>query len=105
MNQEQGSDPAIVKHFEEKEEAHKRNDMKLYGIWNLYLAREWKIGWVREYPSTLYEGGKAILAFTSIKEARARAASTYGYDSYSDVKKDGWCEVRVLSEIVEEYKK
>lgn len=70
--------------------------MKLYGVW----CKDEDGGrgdWLRELASNVDDGGIALLAFTSIRAAQARAAKHYGYDSYSGVKKDDWCEVRLLA--------
>jgi hypothetical protein len=70
-------------------------DMKLYGIWCKDL-NENKGDWLRELPSRLEEGGKALLAFTSKRQAERRAADHYGYDLYSQVRRDDWCEVKEI---------
>lgn len=40
---------------------------------------------------------ECVCAFETKAKAFRRAAEIYGYDSYSKMKKDGWCEVRKLS--------
>lgn len=70
--------------------------MKLYGIWCKDL-KDNKGDWFRELPSRVNDGDIAILAFTSKREARYRAADNYGYDTYAEAKKDGWCEVKPLA--------
>lgn len=69
--------------------------MKLYGIWCKDLNDN-KGGWYRELPSKVDDGGVAILAFTSQREAKSRAAQEYGFDTYAEAKKNDWCEVRPL---------
>lgn len=70
--------------------------MKLFGIW-CHDSKDNKGDWYRELPSKVDDGGIALLAFTSIRAAQQRAASEYGYHTYSEVKKDGWCEVKLIS--------
>jgi len=69
--------------------------MNLYGIWCKDENNN-RGDWLRELLSNVDDGGIAILAFTSIKEAKQRAAKNYGYDTYAKAKKDGWCEVKPL---------
>ena len=71
--------------------------MKLYGIWCKDLNNN-NGDWLRELPSKVNEGGEAILAFTSIQAARARAADHYHYQSYTRVAKDDWAEVVLLND-------
>ena len=76
--------------------------MKLYGIWCKDLKLNKKSGryrgdWLRELPSNVDDGGIAMLVFASLREAQSRAAKHYGFDSYTEVKKNGWCEVRSLT--------
>jgi hypothetical protein len=70
-------------------------DMKLYGVWCKDLKKN-KGDWMRELSSKVDDGEIAILAYTSKREAQSRAAKAYGYDTYSQVRKDDWCEVRPL---------
>lgn len=65
--------------------------MQLYGIW----CKDEK-EWLKELPSTVYDGGEAILAYTSRQAAQKRAAEHYGFDSYTEVHKADWAEVRPL---------
>lgn len=62
----------------------------MYGIWDLSCG-----DWVREYN---YEGHSlsGVLAFESKKFACRRAAQYFGFDSYAEAKRKGWCEVRGL---------
>ena len=60
--------------------------MKVYGVWCKDKNGN-KGDWLRELPSNVDDGGIA-----------ARAAKHYGFDSYSEVKKNDWCEVRPLSD-------
>jgi len=69
----------------------RENSMKLYGIW-CYDTKDW----LRELPSKVDDGGEAILVFTSKAKAMQRAAKNYGYDTYAQAEKDGWCSVREL---------
>lgn len=69
--------------------------MNIYGIWCKDL-NESKGDWYRELPSQVDDGGIAILAFTSLREARERAAQEYGFDTYVEARKNDWCEVRPL---------
>lgn len=69
--------------------------MKLYGIWCTDLNDN-KGDWYRELPSKVDDGGIAILAFTSQREAKSRAAQEYAFDTYAEAKKSGWCEVKPL---------
>lgn len=73
----------------------------VYGVWCKDLKLDKKRGtyrgdWLRELRSNVDDGGIAVLAFTSIREAQARAAKHYGFDTYSEVKAAGWCEVKPL---------
>jgi predicted phosphoadenosine phosphosulfate sulfurtransferase len=61
----------------------------VWAIWD-YVKKDW----VREMPSKVDDGGEAILCYTSARAAKRRAAKHFGYDSYSGVEGDGWCEVR-----------
>lgn len=54
---------------------------------------------MRELPSNVDDGEIAILAYTSIREAKARAAKAYGFDTYDEAKKNGWVEVKTLTTI------
>lgn len=63
----------------------------MWGIWEFEIN-----DWFRELPSKVDDGGIALLAFTSKAEACDRAAKNWGYDSYSQMKADGWGEVRPL---------
>jgi hypothetical protein len=38
----------------------------------------------------------AIVAFSSKRAACKRAAKYFGYESYTEAKRHGWCEVRPL---------
>ena len=49
--------------------------------------------WLRELPSKVDDGGKAILTFPSRKAAEERAAKHVGYDTYRQAKADGWVEI------------
>jgi hypothetical protein len=70
--------------------------MKLYGIWCKDLNDN-KGGWYRELPSTVNDGHVATLAFASKRDACYRAASEYGFDTYSEAKRNGWVEVKTLT--------
>lgn len=63
--------------------------MKLYGIWD-YDDDDW----LRELPSKVDDGGKAILAYENTIAAKLRAAKHYGHDSYMNT--GGYCEVREI---------
>jgi hypothetical protein len=70
--------------------------MKLYGIW-CKDANEGKGDWLREGDTHgSYYSLRPILAYTSIKAARQRAAHVYGYDAYAEVKKKDWAVVLPL---------
>jgi hypothetical protein len=70
--------------------------VKLYGIWCKDINNN-KGDWFRELQSSVDDGGIAILTFTSKREACYRAAKNYGYDTYTQAKKDGWVEVHPLN--------
>lgn len=70
--------------------------MKLYGIW-CKDVNDNKGDWLREYRPGLLEIPGALIAFESKKAAMRRAADHYGYESYSKVRRDDWCEVRELA--------
>lgn len=65
---------------------------KLYGVWQ-YDANDW----LRELPSQMQDGGEAILAFTSVRQAQRRAADNYACDNYTQAKLAGWTEVFPLA--------
>lgn len=69
--------------------------MKLYGIWCKDEKKN-RGDWLREFPSNVQDGGIAILAFTSKRQAQRRAADNYGFDTYSEAKKNDWVEVKPL---------
>jgi hypothetical protein len=71
--------------------------MKLYGIWCKDL-KDCRGDWYRELPSKVDDGGVAILAFTSMRQAQKRAAQEYGFDAYSEARKNDWVEVRPLQD-------
>lgn len=62
-------------------------------IW-CFDANDGKGDWLRELPSKVDDGGEAVLAFTSQLKARQRAAKHYGFDTYGEMRRAGWCEVR-----------
>jgi hypothetical protein len=64
----------------------------MYGIWLMETG-----GWMRELPSKVDGGNIALLAFESKREACKRAAKEFGYETYTEMKRDGWCEVRTLN--------
>ena len=67
-----------------------KNIQRIYLIWD--NDRE---EYVKELPSKVDDGDIALLCFTSMKEAKDRAAKHWGYDGYySQMKADGWGEVR-----------
>lgn len=66
--------------------------MRIWAIWDLDEK-----DWVRELPSKVDDGGEAILAFTSKREAYRRAAKHFGFDSYTEATRKGWCEVREIT--------
>ena len=47
--------------------------------------------WIREMPSKVQDGGVAVLAFTSKREAYRRAAEHFGHKTYGRAKALGWC--------------
>lgn len=63
----------------------------MWGIWCKDIN-----DWLREMPSGVDDGGAAILAFTSKREACRRAGKHYHFGSYTEAKKNDWCEVRKL---------
>jgi hypothetical protein len=65
----------------------------MWGIWD----NENK-DWVKESRHTGYSFYEtdAVLAFKSKRAACNRAANRFGFDSYTDAKRRGWCEVRKL---------
>jgi hypothetical protein len=63
----------------------------MWGIWDCDSNH-----WVRELPSKVDDGGIAVLAFWSKREACRRAAKHFGFDDYADAKRNGCCEVRRL---------
>lgn len=65
---------------------------RLYGVW-CYDARNNRGDWLR------YPGERAIVSYESKRAAWSRAAGEYGYATYTDAKRDGWCEVRQLHEV------
>lgn len=65
----------------------------IYGIWD-YETKDW----VREMPSRVNDGGVAVLAFQSKREACKRAADHWACGYYSDAKRLGYCEVRPLAQ-------
>ena len=69
--------------------------MTLYGIWCKDLNDN-KGGWYRELPSMENDGYVAILVFTSKRAACCRARTEYGFDTYSEARRNGWVEVRSL---------
>jgi hypothetical protein len=64
----------------------------MWGIWCLDTN-----DWAREMPSNVNDGGVAVLAFFSKQAACKRAAERYFYDTYTEAKRDGWCEVRKIT--------
>lgn len=70
-----------------------------YGIWCYDNPRDYnKADWLRELPSKVADGGEAILVYTSIRAAQHRAAEHFGFDTYTEVKKNGWAIVKPLTE-------
>ncbi len=69
--------------------------MKLYGVWCKDIGTQGD--WLRELPSKVQDGGTAILAFASEREAKRRAAVHYGFGAYSEAKAMNWCEVKPLA--------
>lgn len=63
----------------------------MYGIWD-FDAKDW----VREMPSKVDDGGVAVLAFATKRQACERAAQHFAYQTYSEAKITGWCVVRLL---------
>lgn len=49
--------------------------------------------WMRELPSTLDDGGKAILSFQTRESAMKRTAKHFGYETYAEVLTCGCGEV------------
>lgn len=70
---------------------------KIYGVW-CKDAHGNKGDWLREMPSRMDYGDIAILAFTTQRDAKQRAAREYGYETYTEAVKDGWCEIKPLLE-------
>jgi hypothetical protein len=66
----------------------------MWGVWRYDQGD--KGDWLRELPTEVDDGGTAILAFRYLKDAKQRAAKHYGYASYREATKDGWCVVRKL---------
>lgn len=60
----------------------------MWGIWDFE-----KNDWVR--PWLLH--GNPILAFESKRAACLNATYNFGFSSYSEAKRKGWCEVRPLA--------
>lgn len=65
--------------------------MRLYGIWCWDVSKDGE--WLREYS---FNVANPILAYTSIRAAQKRAAKYAGFDTYTEAKRKGWCEVRTL---------
>ncbi len=59
----------------------------MWGIWDFD-----KNDWVR--PCLLH--GNPILAFESKRAACLHASRNYGFETYSEAKRRGWCEVLLL---------
>jgi hypothetical protein len=64
----------------------------MYGIWCLDTN-----DWLREFQSKVDDGGIAVLAFRTKFHACARAPKHYAFDTYTEAKQAGWCEIRKLS--------
>lgn len=62
----------------------------LYGIW-CFSCVERDADWLRPNDEPT-----AILAYTSKRAARSKAAGEFGYATYSEMNRDGWAEVRLL---------
>lgn len=75
-----------------RREAESNPVKRLYGIWCFD-----ENSWLRELPSTVDDGGIALLVLPTKKSACERAAKHYGYESYREAKKEGWCEVRAFT--------
>lgn len=63
----------------------------LYGIWDNNEK-----DWVRELPSTIDDGGIAILCFQTHSQACRRAIKHYGFNSYDDFCKSNFGKVKDL---------
>lgn len=61
----------------------------MWGIW-CFDKNDWLRGASR---STDHE---AILAYETKRKACQRARDEYGFDTYTQTKREGWCEVRQL---------
>lgn len=65
----------------------------MWAIWD-FTTKDWLREPLQEFT--------AILAFDTKRSACGRAAQCWGYDSYSEAKADGWCEVRKLNPLVKD---
>ena len=63
----------------------------MYGIW-LFDGQDW----LREPPSAVAGGVRAVLAFESHAAAQTRAARHFGFASYAAAFGHGYCEVRPI---------
>ena len=68
----------------------------MWGIWCKDRGED-RGDWLRELPIPGYVS-HAVLAFDTKTAACRRAAAEYGFDTYSEAKRHGWCEVRKLTE-------
>ena len=68
--------------------------MKVYGVWCLDKNNN-RGDWLRDDDRAL-DGG-AILAFERKRDACERARDEYGFDTYTQAKRNGWVEVRRLN--------
>jgi hypothetical protein len=71
--------------------ANMKKPRRLYAIWGEDIE-----DWIRELPSKVDDGEIAILTFTSLREARERAAKHYGFDTYAEAHRCAWATVERL---------
>lgn len=66
--------------------------MTFYGVWCKDTGPSRDRGdWLRET-----RGGDGIIVFSSVRSAQRRAATEYGFSTYSEAKRKDWVEVRPL---------
>ncbi len=63
--------------------------MKFFGIWDFCKGRHG--GWICE-ANVVAE--PPILVYQSKRKAQKRAADYFGFLTYTEAKRKGWCEVR-----------
>jgi len=67
---------------------------QLFGIW-CYDLNNHKGDWMRDDADITADAG--ISAFPTARMAQRRARRSYGFQTYSDAKREGWVEVRPLT--------